>query len=332
MSVAAGNAGQVEPRSPTDTGFTTGRIHAGGTFAATNLRHEIGWIVAGGDISDISENEMEIWYSPPDRIDVEVRPPGGQWIGPIKPGLKARSAVLDNGTVLSVHSETYHPANGANRISILLSPFFGPPTDGVRSVGPIAAGEWRVRLTGTVVRDGRYDAWIERDDARPVAGPRGRLWHYPSYFAAGSYTTDRMINSLACAERLLSVANVDLARNAPHVTSSRGPTRDGRFKPDIGADGTDVVAARGFDRTRPWIAMTGTSMASPYVCGVAALMLAIAPRLTSAQILGIIRTTSMPLAGHDFAWRNDLGFGVIDAAACVEQAAAHEAARRSSRL
>lgn len=332
VSVAAGNAGKVEPTSPDDVGFLVGRIHAGGTFAGTNLRHELGWIVAGGEIADISENEMEIWYSPSDRIDVEIRPPGGEWIGPVRPGLKARSAVLDNGTVLSVHSETYHPANGANRISILLSPFFAPQTNGVRSIGPIAPGEWRVRLTGRVVRDGRYDAWIERDDPRALAGPRGRLWHYPSYFAPGSYTTDRMINSLACAERLVSVANVDVARNEPHVTSSRGPTRDGRFKPDIGADGTNVVAARGFDRAGPWISMTGTSMASPYVCGVAALMLAIAPRLTSAQILGIIRMTSSPLAGHDFAWRNDLGFGLIDAAGCLQQAAEYETARQRSQL
>ncbi len=332
VSVAAGNAGQVEPRAPTDVAFVAGRVHAGGTFVATNLRHELGWVVAGGEVADISENEMEIWYSAPDRIDVEIRPPGGEWLGPIKPGFKARNVVLDNGTVLSVHSETYHPTNGANRIWIMLSPFFAPHSDGVRPVGPIAAGEWRVRLTATVVRDGRYDAWIERDDPRPLARPGGRVWRYPSYFGPGSYTADRMINSLACAERVLSVANVDLARNAPHVTSSRGPTRDGRFKPDIGADGTDVVAARGFERSRPWMAMTGTSMASPYVCGVAALMLAIAPRLTSAQILGIIRTTSTPLAGHDFAWRNDLGFGVIDAAACVEQAAVYKKARESSQL
>jgi len=93
-----------------------------------------------------------------------------------------------------------------------------------------------------------------------------------------------------------------------------------------------VVAACGFDPTREWVSMTGTSMASPYVCGVAALMLGIAPRLTSAQILGIIRTTSTPLAGHDFAWRNDLGFGVIDAEACVDEAAAYQAAQGSSQL
>jgi subtilisin family serine protease len=139
-------------------------------------------------------------------------------------------------------------------------------------------------------------------------------------FSPGSYTDDRMISSLACAERILAVANVDVARNTAHVTSSRGPTREGRFKPDVGADGTDVVAARALDRTQPWVEMTGTSMAAPYVCGVAALMLAIAPNLTAAQIQGIVRSTSRPLAGHDFTWRNDTGFGVIDAAACVEEA------------
>jgi subtilisin family serine protease len=331
VSVAAGNAGQVEPRSPDDRALVMGRVHAGGTFGATGLRHELGWVVVGDEKADISENELEIWYGPQDRIDVEIRPPGGSWIGPVGPGASIRNRVLDNGTVLSVHSETYYPANGANRISITLSPFFGPVEDGVRLIGPIAAGEWQVRLTGVVVRDGRYDAWIERDDPRRIAGPGGRNWRFPSFFAPGSYTNDRMISSLACAERILSVANVDVRGNAAHVTSSRGPTREGRFKPDVGADGTDIVAAGGFDRTRPWIEMTGTSMASPYVCGVAALMLGIAPRLTSAQIQGIMLSTSGPLAGHEFAWRNDTGFGLIDAAACVEEAAKHEELSRRSR-
>ena len=324
VSVAAGNAGQVEPSSPGDQGVVMGRVHAGGSFAATGLRHELGWIVVGDAIADISENEMEIWYGPQDRINVEIRPPDGAWIGPIQPGQSIRNEVLDNGTVLSVHSETYYPANGANRISIVLSPFFGPIRNAIRSIGPIAAGEWLVRLTGVVVRDGRYDAWIERDDPRRLPGSGGRNWRFPSFFAPGTYTGDRMISSLACAERILSVANVDVTHNVAHLTSSRGPTRDGRFKPDMGADGTNIVAAGAFDRTRPWIEMTGTSMASPYVCGVAALMLGIAPKLTSAQILGITRTTSAPLAGHDFSWRNDLGFGLIDAAACVEEAAAYE--------
>jgi hypothetical protein len=53
-------------------------------------------------------------------------------------------------------------------------------------------------------------------------------------------------------------------------------------------------------------------------------MLAVAPQLTSAQILGIMRTTSSPLPGHDFAWRNDTGFGVINAGRCVEEAVEYQ--------
>jgi subtilisin family serine protease len=320
ISVAAGNAGQVEPRSAADRGHVIGRIHAAGTFAGTDLRHELRWEVGADQIADISENEMEIWYSAQDRLDVEVRAPGGQWYGPIRPGQRVRNVLLPGGTMLSVHNETYFPANGANRISILLSPYFGPRDAPTQRIGPITSGEWRVRLTGRVVRDGRYDAWIERDDPRRVTGPPDHLWRYPSAFASGSFTGDRMINSLACAERLVAVANVDIDRDQVHITSSRGPTRDGRAKPDIGADGTDVVAACGFDPERNWISMTGTSMASPYACGVAALMLAAEPLLTAAQILAMMRTTSVPLAGHSFAWRADSGFGVIDAAACVNEA------------
>ena len=320
VTVAAGNAGQVEAAVPPDGRPLTGRIHAAGSFAGTGLRHVLRWVVAGGEVADVSENEMEIWYGAQDRISVEVRPPGGSWIGPVEPGGSLRNVLLDNGTYLNVHSETYYPANGANRIWIVLAPFYGDEAGGVRGIGPIAAGEWEVRLTGTTIRDGRYDAWIERDDARRVPGPDGRSWRYPSTFAPGSYTDDRMISSLACAERILSVANVDAARSVAHVSSSRGPTRDGRPKPDVGADGTDVVAARGFDSRRPWIAMTGTSMASPYVCGAAALMLAIEPRLTAAQIQGIVISTSQPLPGHSFSWRNDTGFGLIDPDACVEEA------------
>ncbi|TCC63409.1 peptidase S8 and S53 subtilisin kexin sedolisin [Kribbella pittospori] len=321
VSVAAGNAGQVEPGSPTDRGYVKGRIHASGKIPATNLRRELGWIVGGDGVQDISENELEIWYGPQDRFDVEVKPPGQPWLEPIRLGQMIRNALLGNGTVLSVYNEAYHPANGLNRISVLLSPFFGPQQPGGSpQLGPIASGEWRVRLTGAVVRDGSFDAWIERDDPRRVPGS-AQQWRYPSYFAPGSYTDDRMIGSLACAERLLSVANADIDRNAAHVTSSRGPTRDGRPKPDIAANGTAVVAAKGFDSEVPWIEMTGTSMASPFVCGVAALMLGIKSDLTSAQIQGILRSTSSPLPGQTFGWRNDTGFGLIDATACVRATA-----------
>lgn len=320
ICVASGNSGQVEPIDSQDQGFVTGRIHAGGTLLATDLRQDLGWVVAGDEnFADVSENEMEIWYSAQDRFEVSLRAPGDVWSAAIKPGQKALNRALANGTVVSIVNETYYPTNGLNRITILLSPVHPDQR------GRIAPGIWTVRLKGIVVRDGRFDAWIERDDARRHPGS-SRIWDFPSYFAPGSYTDDRMISSLGCSDRVLAVANVDTQRDTVHVSSSRGPTRDGRFKPDIGADGTDVVAARGFDRHQKWTAKTGTSMASPHVCGVAALMLAMKATLTPAQISGIIRGTSTPLIGHSFGWRKDSGFGLIDAQRCIEEVAIYKAA------
>jgi subtilisin family serine protease len=82
------------------------------------------------------------------------------------------------------------------------------------------------------------------------------------------------------------------------------------------------VAAKGFsDEDDLWVSMTGTSMASPFVAGVVGLMLALKPRLTAAQIAGILQRTALPLPGGDFAWKNDAGYGRIDPEACLEEAA-----------
>jgi hypothetical protein len=62
-------------------------------------------------------------------------------------------------------------------------------------------------------------------------------------------------------------------------------------------------------------------MASPFVCGVIALLLATRPTLTAAQILGIIQRSARPLVGKGFGWLNDAGFGEINAASCILEAA-----------
>jgi hypothetical protein len=50
-------------------------------------------------------------------------------------------------------------------------------------------------------------------------------------------------------------------------------------------------------------------------------MLAIQPRLTAAQIAGILQRTSKPLPGGDYAWKHDAGFGRIDPEASLQEAA-----------
>lgn len=321
ICVAAGNAGQEVAQFEGDSGYVMGRIHTSGRIPARSLVKDIEWIVVGNGRMDVSENELEIWYSPQDRFAVSLRPPNSEeWIDvrPIEPREYIENRQLRDGTFVSIYNELYHPANGANYISIYLAPFLSD-----RGTIGIASGRWTVRLTALEVRDGRYHGWIERDDPHPL----GRIgdketWRFPSFFSTDSNVDDSSVSSLACGNRVISVANLDEPSERINVTSSQGPTRDNRNKPDTAAPGTKVVAAKGFAGGDDlWVAMSGTSMASPFVAGVAGLMLSAQPKLTAAQIEGIIIRTARPLPGGSFTWHNGAGFGRIDPAACIREAA-----------
>lgn len=312
ICVAAGNSGQEVPQFEGDTGFWSGRVHASGRIPAASLRKDLEWVVVGNGLEDVSENELEIWYGAEDEFAVELFTPKGVRIGPLGPGQRIENLMLADRTVVSIYNVLSDPKNGDNRISLYLSPFLGNPVVGV------APGVWKVRLTGKVIRNGRFNAWIERDDPGRVGA--SAQWRLPSFFGPNSFVDNSTLSSLACGPRVIGVANLDEAREMLNASSSQGPTRDGRMKPEIAAPGTKIPAACGFHPTSQWIEMTGTSMASPYVAGVAALMLSLNPELTAAQIGGIIRRTSNPLPGASFEWQNGTGFGVIDAAACMREA------------
>lgn len=315
LCVASGNAGQEKPEFDQDLGFIMGRIHTSGRVPARGLTADIEWLVLGTGIHDVSENELEIWYSPADRFSVQVKPPGGDWTEPIEPGEFIENRQLRDGTFFSIYNELYHPANGANYIAIYLTPFWGPTV-----LKGVPAGTWRVRLNGIEVRDGRFDGWIERDDPQRI-GDGGTYWAFPSFLAEASNVDRSSISSLACGQNVIGVANLDQHLETINISSSQGPTRDGRFKPEIAAPGTDIVAAGGFmdPEGKAWVKMTGTSMASPYVTGVAGLLLARRRELTAAQILGIMQRTAAPLPGADFDWRDDAGYGRIRPASCLDE-------------
>jgi subtilisin family serine protease len=318
VTVAAGNSGQEKGETEDDLGWIMGRIHASGTFPAAGLEQDLEWVVVGNGIMDLSENEMEIWYSAQDRFAISIKPPGMDWVGPIEPREFIQNRMLPDGTMLSVYSEVFHPANGLNYISVYLSPFLQPP-----EVIGVAAGTWIMRLHSREIRDGRYHAWIERDDPQRLGRVGDReAWSFPSFFTERSLVDDTTVSSLGCGSRVTTVANLDAVRNQISISSSQGPTRDGREKPDIAAPGTNIVAANGFaGDPDAWLALSGTSMASPLVAGVVGLMLAMEPRLTAAQIESIIRRTAKPLPGASFTWSNAAGFGVIDPEACLAETA-----------
>lgn len=318
VTVAAGNAGQEKGASADDIGFITGRIHSSGRIAARGLSVDLEWTVVGNGIEDLSENELEIWYGAQDRLTVMVKPPspGADWIT-VRPREFVQNRRLASGTTVSVYNELYHPTNGGNYVAVYLSPNLQP-----NSIRGVEAGVWRIRLVGDEIRSGRFNCWIERDDPIEIRSVGAvRLYRFPSFFSEGSNVDSHSISSLACGHRVISVANLDDARQRINISSSQGPTRDDRMKPDIAAPGTDIVAAKGFSEdNKLWIGKTGTSMASPYVAGVVGLMLSANSDLTSAQCSGILQRTARPLPGASFEWRNDAGFGVIDAVAAVEEA------------
>src|SRR5207237_7506460 len=93
------------------------------------------------------------------------------------------------------------------------------------------------------------------------------------------------------------------------TTSGRGPTADGRVKPDLVAPGYQIMAAKA-GTTAEYMPLTGSSMATPFVAGVCALMLGANPDLTPADVKQILKDTAVDFGplGEDI----DYGAGRLD--------------------
>lgn len=113
--------------------------------------------------------------------------------------------------------------------------------------------------------------------------------------------------------------------------SSRGPTVDGRIKPNIVAPGFDVPSSinnrqfapwmldRTIDtsvfrgQTQYWMASNGTSMAAPHVTGIVALLLEVYPELSAKDIQFILESTAEQDAQTGTVPNNSYGYGKVNA-------------------
>jgi serine protease AprX len=118
--------------------------------------------------------------------------------------------------------------------------------------------------------------------------------------------------------------------------SSRGIPGDAVYHPTITAPGVHIVSARSKTGTvmnaldlqsdattcaipagdvLGYTCASGTSMASPHIAGVVALLLEANPSLTPDQIKNVLRATARPLPGYA-EW--EVGAGYVDALAAVD--------------
>jgi serine protease AprX len=141
--------------------------------------------------------------------------------------------------------------------------------------------------------------------------------------AAGNEGPDgRTIGSPGCARFVITVGAVDDNDRMARF-SSRGPTADGRTKPDIVFPGVGIIAPRAANTRlgtiieEGYIASDGTSMATPHASGIAALMLQANPKLTAEQVKTLMLAGAVNIIG---ALPNDQGVGRGDAFAAYQKA------------
>jgi serine protease AprX len=106
--------------------------------------------------------------------------------------------------------------------------------------------------------------------------------------------------------------------------SSRGPTLDGRLKPDIAAPGVAITAADANTGTG-YATYSGTSMATPFAAGTVALALQRNNGLTPAQVKANLAATAVDLGsvGPDNNW----GAGLLDGYSFIDLADGSTAGR-----
>jgi subtilisin family serine protease len=276
----------------------TSRGHASGQLRTGETRR-IQWQVRFGDMT---QNEVEIWYSSRDRFKARLISPTGHETNWVTPAGKEDVPNDGAGNAITIQSIRFTPVNGDALIYIEL-----------RRAGsaPIDHGIWIIELEALESHDGRFDAWIERDS-------RAHL----SQFVDEDFDPVRTISLPGTVRYGIAVANCDHRAQPPVIATSsgRGTTRDGRLKPEIAAPGTDIVSSCSMGGRRSSggtvlpvrVSMSGTSMAAPHVAGGVALLLQKNPQLSATQIRAILIASATRDPGSD-DFRNDFGYGIIHA-------------------
>ena len=191
---------------------------------------------------------VQIWKNYVDEAAISIISPGGQIAGPLRIFQEPQRYRLEN-TELLVYYGMPSPYSTAQEIYI----DFLPEN---QYVNP---GIWTIRFqTGNIV-DGEIDLWL------PGGGVLNEDTHF--YFSQ----PDRTLTIPAAAAGVISVGAYDSHLQSYAAFSGRGYTRvTNQVKPDLAAPGVRIQTTRaggGYGE------FTGTSFATPFVTGSAALLM-----------------------------------------------------------
>jgi serine protease AprX len=208
--------------------------------------------------------------------------------------------------------ELYGPAYGAE--------FVLAKTEDVRSETPIeednwvAGMEWADSIGAEVISSSLgYSNWYTYPDyngnicittiAADIAASRGIVvCNAMGNSGPGSGT----LNAPADADSIVACGSVDEWGNISN-SSSRGPTYDGRIKPEVVARGIQTYCASPYDTTG-YLQRSGTSLSTPLIGGSVAVLLSAHPDWTVMQT----REALIMTANNSTSPNNTYGWGLVD--------------------
>lgn len=217
--------------------------------------HTAGFLTEGNtDEIELSVDDYEtgfgvqLWKLYVDSFDIILVGPGGTSVGPLSSQLGSQRIRFARTTVLLYYGKP-SPYSKAQEIYF----DFIPRYDYVES------GVWKIRLVPRRIISGQYDFWLPSESAL----------NQSTYFLRP--TPDTTLTIPSTAHGAISVGAYNDSYQTYADFSGRGFTRlDNLIKPDLSAPGVNVMTSRAGGGYEP---VTGTSFATPFVTGSAALLM-----------------------------------------------------------
>ncbi|CAM5505755.1 S8 family serine peptidase [Streptomyces violaceorubidus] len=177
----------------------------------------------------------------------------------------------------------------------------GPRRRGLRQrVGDHACMEWAARDVDADIVSMSLGSTEPSDGTDPMAEAVDTLSRETGalfVIAAGNTGSPSSIGSPGAADAALTVGAVDSADQAAWFTSAGPRYGDNALKPDLSAPGVGILAARSrlAEGSGDYTSMDGTSMATPHIAGVAALLAEEHPDWSGARLKDALMSTSKEL-------------------------------------